>query len=147
MHFRTRMKVSDEIPTSSMGDIAFLLIVFFMVTTVFAARKGIFTVLPKPDSNPEPQTSSELRAVYIRINPDDTLLVDQQVRDLNELNAYARMKIAENPEKFFIVHPTDTAKFGRVIDVIDELQQCKVKNMTLPTKEEVRSWGNQDFLN
>ena len=41
-----------EIPTSSMADIAFLLIVYFMVTATFAATRGLDFALPKDDDNP-----------------------------------------------------------------------------------------------
>jgi len=47
-----RRDVSDEIPTSSMADITFLLIIFFMVTSTFAATRGLDFALPKDDKNP-----------------------------------------------------------------------------------------------
>ena len=43
-----KSRVSDEIPTSSMADIAFLLLIFFLVTTVFPKDKGLSIVLPEP---------------------------------------------------------------------------------------------------
>ncbi|MGD2122456.1 MAG: biopolymer transporter ExbD, partial [Gemmatimonadota bacterium] len=42
-----KSKVSDEIPTASMADIAFLLLIFFLVTTVFPKDKGLEVVLPE----------------------------------------------------------------------------------------------------
>ncbi len=42
-----KSKVSDEIPTASMADIAFLLLIFFLVTTVFPKDKGLSVVLPE----------------------------------------------------------------------------------------------------
>ena len=47
---------SAEIPTSSMADIAFLLIVFFLLTSVFATTKGLSFELPqgKAGKDPEP---------------------------------------------------------------------------------------------
>ena len=42
-----KSKVSDEIPSSSMADIAFLLLIFFLVTTVFPKDKGLPIVLPE----------------------------------------------------------------------------------------------------
>ena len=42
-----RRKMKAEIPTASMADIAFLLIVFFMLTSVFATEKGLQIVLPE----------------------------------------------------------------------------------------------------
>ena len=45
-----------EIPTSSMADIAFLLIIFFMVTAVFSATKGLEFMLPKDDNEAPPES-------------------------------------------------------------------------------------------
>ena len=42
-----KQRVSDEIPTASMADIAFLLLVFFLTTTVFNEEKGLPIVLPE----------------------------------------------------------------------------------------------------
>ena len=47
-----RDRPDDEIPTSSMADIAFLLIVFFMVTTTFTATRGLDFALPEDDDDP-----------------------------------------------------------------------------------------------
>ena len=48
-----------EIPTSSMADIAFLLIIFFMVTAVFSATKGLTFALPKEEQQPPDAESEE----------------------------------------------------------------------------------------
>ena len=45
---KKKSKVSDDIPTSSMADIAFLLLIFFLVTTTFPKDKGLAVVLPEP---------------------------------------------------------------------------------------------------
>ena len=41
MKLRERIRSGAEIPTSSMADIAFLLIIFFMLTAVFATTEGL----------------------------------------------------------------------------------------------------------
>ena len=46
-----KKKSEPEIPTASMADIAFLLIVFFMITSVFSVTRGIEFQLPKNDTN------------------------------------------------------------------------------------------------
>ena len=45
---RKKNRPTGEIPTSSMADIAFLLLVFFLVTTVFDEERGLPIVLPEP---------------------------------------------------------------------------------------------------
>ena len=79
MIFRAgKKKVNDEIPTASMADIAFLLIIYFMVTTTFAATRGLDWALPKDEDNP-PLVEKE-EAVLIEIQPAGNLVVDGSVR-------------------------------------------------------------------
>ena len=71
MKLRERPAIDSMIPTASMADIAFLLIVFFMVTTTFAATKGLALSLPGDDSLGDDDNS----AVYINVR-EDGLFVD-----------------------------------------------------------------------
>ena len=50
MQFKKRSKVSAEIPNSSLSDIAFLLLIFFMVSTVFAIEEGLILDLPSKEA-------------------------------------------------------------------------------------------------
>ncbi len=73
MRFK-RDSVSEEIPTASMADIAFLLIIYFMVTTTFAATRGLDFSLPQDDED-TPLVDKE-ESVLIEIQPGGALLVD-----------------------------------------------------------------------
>jgi biopolymer transport protein ExbD len=68
-----RDKEPVVIPTSSMADIAFLLIIFFMVTTVFSATKGLEFKLPKEDDSTPPESEE---AVFIKVYPNSSITVD-----------------------------------------------------------------------
>ena len=59
-------KVSDEIPTSSMADIAFLLLIFFLVTTTFPKDKGLAIVLPEPG---EEAAVSQRNILHLIVQP------------------------------------------------------------------------------
>ena len=67
-----RKETVSEIPTSSMADIAFLLIIFFMVTAVFSATRGLDFKLPQDDENKQTEVEE---AVFIKVNPDSSILV------------------------------------------------------------------------
>jgi biopolymer transport protein ExbD len=128
----SRSKVSDEIPTSSMADIAFLLIIYFMVTTTFTATRGLDFAPPKEDDNP-PIIEKE-DSVLIEIRSDGSLVVDQRPLPLGELIEYLKPKLERNPEKPVIIRPDPSAPYGAMVDVMDELRQGKEKGL----KEEVR---------
>ena len=78
-----------EIPNGSMADIAFLLLIFFLVTTTIANDKGIAMLLPpKPDPNqPPPEVTKNDRNIFkILANSQDKLLVeDEPLSDVFEL--------------------------------------------------------------
>ena len=50
--FSRKSKTSSEVPSSSIADIAFLLLIFFLVTTTFPKDKGLAVVLPEPGEEP-----------------------------------------------------------------------------------------------
>jgi biopolymer transport protein ExbD len=46
-----------------------------------------------------------------------------------------------NPNKFVIIKTDEEAVYGSMIDVLDELKEADVRNIAIPTQEEVASWG------
>ena len=122
-----------------MSDIAYLLIIFFMVTTVFSVTRGIDFKLPKD----EPTTESETReATLIEIFADGGLLVDNKPMTAEDIASYLQPKLERNPEKFVILKTELDAIYARMIEVLDELELLEVKNIVLPTQREIASWGD-----
>ena len=137
-------KVTDEIPTSSMADIAFLLIIYFMITMTFTATRGLDFAPPKDDDNPPVIEKEE--SVLIEIQPNGELIVDQRPMRLDELIDYLKPKLERNPEKPVIIRPEPNAPYGRMVDVMDELRQGKDRaglqediHISLPTQREIDS--------
>ena len=141
---------NPEIPTASMADIAFLLIIYFMLTTVFAATRGLEFGLPEPEDKQKRITWEE--AIYIKVDPGG-LLVDGRFRDLPGLNQYVTQKMAQNPSKPLIVHGNPASPYRSVMDVLDELRQIERRlqanpklgrtyhmGVSLPTQAEVAEW-------
>jgi len=133
-------KVTDEIPTSSMADITFLLIVYFMVTTTFAATRGLDFALPKDDDTPPVIEKEE--SVLIEIQPSGEYVVDSRPMKLDEILDYLKPKLERNPLKPVIIRPDPNAPYGAMVDVFDELRQgaergIEVKNISVPTQREI----------
>ena len=145
MQFKRR-DVSDEIPTASMADIAFLLIVYFMITSTFAATRGLDFAFPPEDDSP-PEIEKE-EAVLISIQPDGGLVVDDKPMEISGLTEYLRPKLVNNPLKPVIIRPDPAAPYGEMVNVLDELrgaeevlvaeiENLKKINITLPTQREI----------
>jgi len=133
-----------EIPTSSMADIAFLLIIFFMVTAVFSATKGLPFALPKEESQP-PNAESE-EAVFIKVAPDGSLTVDCKPMGLGGILDYLEPKLTRDAEKPVILYTDAYAPYQAMISVYDILGSAKdergfdVKNISVPTQSEVADY-------
>lgn len=80
---RKKSRATTEVNAGSMADIAFLLLIFFLVTTTIATDKGILNILPpKLDPNvPPPDIKKNERNIFnILINANDDLLVEGEYR-------------------------------------------------------------------
>lgn len=143
MKLETRL-VTSEIPTSSMADIAFLLVIYFMVTITFAATQGLDLALPPP---PPDGAVDPLESVLVEVQRDGALMVDGRSMLVAGLLPYLEPKLRRNPEKPVIVQAADGTPYGAVVDVLDELRQGKERldmaeeiRISLPTEREARSW-------
>jgi biopolymer transport protein ExbD len=133
---------SSEIPTASMADIAFLLIIFFMVTSVFSATKGLDFTLPKDDEDRPPE---KIEAVYIRVYPGGIIQVDGRQMDVAQILPYLKPKLENWPDKPVILHTEPQANYQDMIMVYDELKGgdrigVYVKNIAIPTNREIEEY-------
>jgi len=137
-----------EIPTSSMADIAFLLIIFFMVTAVFSATKGLEFKLPKDDDDAPPDT---LEAVFIKVAADSSISVDCKPMEPSDVLDYLEPKLARNPEKPVILYTDPYAPYQAMVHVYEYLAAAgkrdgpyesypKVKNISVPTQSEIQEY-------
>ena len=77
---RSKDKGSQEVNAGSMADIAFLLLIFFLVTTQIATNKGLTLLLPPKNEDDEPlEIKQNQKNVFkIQVNSADRLLVEDE---------------------------------------------------------------------
>ena len=133
-----KSKVSDEVPTSSMADIAFLLLIFFLVTTVFPKDSGLAVVLP--ESAEEVQVSQR-NILHLSVLPNGLVDVKrgestqiQQVR-ANDVEAIWRQGVTENPNLIAAVKTHPNAPYRFMVDVLDALQTAGAERISLQLLE------------
>ena len=138
-----KKNVQSEIFTGSMADISFLLIIYFMVTSVFSATRGLDFQLPDESQTP-PEIKQE-DAIDIHVTADKTIRVDNQVMPLERLLPYIADKLKQNPEKPVILRTDPDATYGDMIRVFDELRQApdkihmEIKTISIPTQREIQN--------
>ncbi len=83
-------RASPEVNAGSMADIAFLLLIFFLVTTTIETDRGISRKLPPiPEENIEPPIIKQKNIFTVIVNRENELLVEDQVMQLSELRQAA----------------------------------------------------------
>ncbi len=152
----TREKLSQEINAGSMADIAFLLLIFFLVTTTIAEDKGVLVKLPPwvEEEQPE-QIIKERNVLTVLINAQNQLLVEGEEMDINDLREAVKLFIknpdndpnkAEKPTKAIVSLQNDRGtKYEIYLQVYNEL---KAAYRELWEEEAMRLFGKPyDALN
>jgi biopolymer transport protein ExbD len=134
MEFKEKIKRKPAIPTASMGDIAFLIIIFFMTTSIFSREKGLKTVLP--EKGQEVKIKSE-NILTIQVNPRGEVLIGDKILTIPEVRAKVASELDKNKELVIALRVARTAPYRTMIDVFDELKMAKAERISLmPVKEE-----------
>jgi biopolymer transport protein ExbD len=131
---KKRSRASGEIPTSSMADIAFLLLIFFLVTTIFDEQKGLSIVLPERGEEVDIPARNILHLV---IQPSGIVQVQRgESPQIQETRADAiatiwRMEVAENPNLIAAVKTSPGAPYRFMVDVLDQLHIAGAQRINL----------------
>lgn len=134
-----RREIPAEIPTASMADVAFLLIIFFLVASFYSVTRGIQFFLPKHDE--AALTAEPEAAVLIEIASDSSLRVDNRPMPLSDLRGYIGPRLQQNPTKAVILQTSLEAPYQAMTDVFDELRGVGVRNLVIPTSAELQMYG------
>ena len=138
MNLRKRLRPQAEVPTSSMADIAFLLIVFFMLTAVFATTEGLQFQYPEDD--PTQLDVQPEEAIHIKIMGEGNYVADKTPMSEAELGGYVQAKMEQSPEKPVIIQTAAEVPYFVMIDIFDLLKYLEVENISIPTKTEIERW-------
>jgi biopolymer transport protein ExbD len=135
---KKKQRVSGEIPTASMADIAFLLLIFFLVTTVFEEEKGLQIVLPEAQ---EIQEISQKNILHIVVQPNGVVRLkrgespSEQLVQPAELGSIWRQESGQNPNLIAAVKTDPTAPYKFMVDVLDALQGAGATRISLQILE------------
>lgn len=120
--FRKRKKPPVEIPTSSMADISFLLLLFFLVTTTIDIDTGIDLVLPPWVENAEQVKVKSSNIANILVNEVGDVLVDEKIYGVPQIRAEMISRIKANPKLIISYKTVRDTPYKIYIDVMDQLK-------------------------
>lgn len=111
-----KKRISVEIPTVSQSDIAFLLIIFFLVTASFISKNAVTLGYPKKEALPKEVYIKEIG--NIEITPEGIFFGSKKVKEEN-----LEREIFDFPYKKVILSVTEGVTYGKVVKILGYLQK------------------------
>lgn len=136
MKIEKNIKATNQIPTGSMADIIFLLLIFFMVTTIFKLEEGL------PISLPRAETGSELdRESLIHIWADrfNRVSINDKLVRVENINDVIAASFVENPMLVVAFNVDHRTKYNVVSEIMEQLKDANAVNVTFVSVGEERS--------
>ena len=122
--------------SGALSDLAFLLIIFFMLSTTFIVLPGIKIDLPKVSAQ-----KIELEKTEIVLTVDDSgeMYFDQQPVDMNQMRMRLNSIASENPRTLVLLKGDRSAHYGPVIDVLNAIRIAGLNRIAIVTRKPTRS--------
>jgi biopolymer transport protein ExbD len=129
-----RVRPSDKIPDSSLADVAFLLLIFFIATTTVAEEFGLSLILPAKGGIQQTQINRK-NVMIISTDPTGAIFyVDDQVTPLHQIKDLVKEREATNDKLVVSVEPDKGAPYNAMVDILDELKLAGASRISLKTK-------------
>lgn len=132
--FQKKSGVHTSIPTSSMADIAFLLLIFFMVTTVFVRYRVAGIVLPRAEVVEEIKLRRHIS--YIWVSADRKVYIDDKRAQINQVAPIFYERRVQNPRLIVSLKCDRRAPYGLVSKVLEELRKADALRINFATDRE-----------
>jgi biopolymer transport protein ExbD len=114
-----------------MSDIAFLLLIFFLVTTIFALEEGIPLVLPGKQSSDVKVNRKDILVVEAHAN--GAIVINKEVVPLSNLRVRIERELTANPKLIVVIESHPDAEYGLMVDILDELRLANARRISLKT--------------
>lgn len=121
-----------EIPLASLADIAFLLLIFFLVTTTIDVDRGIGLTLPAKGQETEVRTKN---ITNLLVNAQGQVLLDNEIVAINDISRIIEQKLEQNPNLIVSVKTDRQTKYDVYVQVLDELKLASATRISIAEPE------------
>ena len=122
MKFNRKTKLDSEIPTASMPDIIFMLLIFFMVTTVLREYSGLPISLPK--AKRIEKLKSKRHTSHIWVSKDGLISIEDKLYASDGIRHIMYEKRVADPQLVISLKADERAKMGLISERHGELRKA-----------------------
>ena len=128
MKIERKTQESNEISTSSLPDIIFMLLIFFMVTTVMREFDGLDVLMPR--AKMIEKLESKRHTSYIWATKDKLISVDDRLTAVDGLSAIIASKVSRDPKVTISLKSDQKAKMGLIMDIHTHLRKANALKLS-----------------
>ena len=128
-------KALEEMNIASISDIVFLLLIYFMVVTVFQQDIGLPFVLPADSEQQEIIKIKESNVANIIIDANNIVSLDDAPMRLRSVSRELELRLKANPKLVVILKTHPDADYGTMVQVLDEIRKANCRKMALKVLE------------
>ena len=132
MRWRRRTSPAPRIPTASMADISFLLMIFFMMSTAFAPWRGLPVELPEAHGAERVEGRRDVVTVWVAA--DGRIAVDGANVELQQVGGAVGPRVAASPRALVAIRADAGLRFGPISDLLQQLRGAGVLAVTFSTR-------------
>ena len=133
---KKKKEALGELRMDSTADVAFLLLIFFIVTTIFAAEQGLTLVLPgkqKEKTDTVKVKESNIATIFVQV--DNTVTLDRKPIEVNHIKRAIEDRILSNPKLVVLLKIHPEADYGMMVACLDELRLANANKVSLKTSD------------
>ena len=137
MKLNRKTQSSSEISTASLPDIIFMLLIFFMVTTVMREFEGLQVVLPRA-KNIE-KLESKRHTSYIWSTKDGLVSVDDRLVNMDDLGEAMYIKISRDPKLTVSLKADENSVMGTITDIHTQLKKAQALKLNYSAMSQINN--------
>ncbi|NQW41353.1 MAG: biopolymer transporter ExbD [Cryomorphaceae bacterium] len=122
MNLRSRSKVSAEFSMSSMTDLVFLLLIFFMLTSTLVTSSALDVILPKSKAQ-----SVNKASITVTIDADLKVSVNDVVVPMDQLELQLLSLASQDPDRLVILRADESVPTGETVRIMDIAYRNRLK--------------------
>ena len=136
MNFSRKTKISSEIPTSSMPDIIFMLLIFFMVTTVLREYSGLPVNIPKAEKIEK--LKGKRHTAHIWVSKEGLVSINDRLFAVQDVAKIMYEKRLSDPQLIVSLKADEEAKMELISNIHEQLREADALKLNYSTKTLVR---------
>jgi biopolymer transport protein ExbD len=133
MGFDRSAKVENTVPTASMADIAFLLLIFFMTTTIFKMEEGLPVTLPRAETA---QKQKRERIMHVWIDAVGNISINDKLVMVEHIENIMIASLSANPALIIAFNADHRTAYGVVSNVMEELKKANAIRVSFTSDPE-----------